>query len=162
MPKPKLVIFCGAGFSTTAGIPVMSEFTNKLRASEFLGENQAEFDRLLLQCEAMGMLIGANTRNLEQLSSFLSVLNLTRPDFEFNNCPQFGKPSEAIKLIDRCIRRLVRYDLNIQQLGEAVSIFDAAHFADLSFVTTNYDVVLELAGWAARRRMRPTDDIYAA
>ena len=110
----------------------------------------------------MGMLVGANSRNLEQLSSFLSILSLTRPNFEFRNCRNFRKPSEAIELVNRCIRHLVRYDLTYNDLGEAVNFFNIVQFADISFVTTNYDLVLELAAHKHGSALRAADEIANA
>src|SRR5882672_11481182 len=97
MSLPKLVIFCGAGFSTCANIPVMSQFASRLRSSGYLTpEEQADFDTIQLTCESMGGLIGVSARNLEQLSSFIAILNLTRPDFRFVGATKYATPQQAL------------------------------------------------------------------
>src|SRR5258705_12774937 len=80
--RPNLVIFCGAGFSVCAGLPVMKEFATRLRDSDLLNEEERkDFDSIQHECDYLGAIIGSSSRNVEQLASLLSVLELTRPEF---------------------------------------------------------------------------------
>lgn len=149
MPNRKnMVIFCGAGFSAPFGIPTMDKFVSQLRDSQILSPDELyDFDRIQLTCDSLGALIGSSSRNLEQLSSFLSVMDITRPDFVFTDCKQYRTPKEAISLVKRCIWHTVRPTMPSKELKSVDQKFRALlqHF-NISFVTTNYDLVIELAG----------------
>src|SRR5258708_18549908 len=108
------------------------------------------------------MLIGTSARNLEQLASFLSMLQLTHPDFEFDACRKFKSPDAAIGLVMRCIRELVKPDLKLEAVAFATPLFELAPRAEISFITTNYDLVLELGGRATGCPLRPTAHVCNA
>src|SRR5205809_91065 len=107
-----LVIFAGAGFGKFAGLPVMTNFSDRLRASGYLKDRQAEFDHIQLECDALGAFIGGSARNLEQLASFLSVMKLTNPEYRFPGCIKYAAPSDALDLVMECTRRLTCCDLD--------------------------------------------------
>ncbi len=108
MAKERLVVFCGAGFSVGVGIPVMADFADELRKSEYLGDDQAEFDQIQLACDSMGFFIGGSARNLEHLASFLHILSLINPDLRFKGCDRHEKPKDALRLVTRCMRPFER------------------------------------------------------
>jgi hypothetical protein len=166
MEKGGLVIFCGAGFSADFGIPVMGTFVDRLRDSGFLSPtDQAEFDDIQLACDSLGLLIGNSSRNLEQLSSILAVLDITRPNFTFPGCKSHNTPADALGLVKRCIHRLVRPDLGSNDLGQLPeTLRKIREQYNISFVTSNYDLVLELAGHGqgAASPVRPTPSVLRA
>jgi hypothetical protein len=161
--RTHLVIFCGAGFTAPFGLPVMGNFSDRLRSAGHLGEHQADFDAIQLQCDALGAFIGGSARNLEQLASFLSMLRITRPDFEFPGCKKYRTPAQAMKLVLECMRRMVCPELEGQSVRSATEpLFKFKDAVKLSFITTNYDLVIEFAALSHTVRTVPTPDILGA
>ncbi|HEX3357765.1 MAG TPA: SIR2 family protein [Tepidisphaeraceae bacterium] len=161
--KINLVIFAGAGFSAAFKIPVMRQFSDRIRDQKILSvQDQAEFDNIQRTCDSMGALIGSSSRNLEQLSSFLAVQNINDPGFIYPGNSRYKTPSEAIKLIKRCIFELVLPDLTIQDVnGHAQFFDDELHkLCNVTFVTTNYDLVLEMSGLFKQKKLRPTPTVF--
>lgn len=169
-PKENLVIFCGAGFSAPIGIPTMNRFGEELRKSGFLSpEEQADLDHVQEVCDSLASTIGASARNLEQLSSFLSILELARPDFQFAACREgMKRPHEVTAKILQCISFMVRPDLHSSEIAtfsehdyadkqDAPLLVDLLCDANVSFVTTNYDVHIELAIANRGKRVRVPD-----
>lgn len=158
-PKNKLVVFVGAGFSAPFGIPVMSAFSDKLRDEKFLSApEQREFDNIQLTCDQMGALVGSSSRNLEQLSSFLAVQHINDPEFRYLNNEKYRTPQDALELVTKCVYHLVKPRLTTDDVAGKVQLFDDALFDgnQVTFVTTNYDLVLELIGLQRNKRLLPT------
>lgn len=157
--KRNLVIFLGAGFSAAFGIPVMRAFSDRIRDQRFLSaSDQREFDNIQLTCDNMGALIGSSSRNLEQLSSFLAVQNINDPDFQYTGNNKYKTPAEALRLVKRCIYELVKPNLSAHEIKQHTPFFeDELHQKfNVSFVTTNYDLVLEISGVHRGRQVKPT------
>src|SRR5258705_12165850 len=121
--RPNLVIFCGAGFSVCAGLPVMKEFATRLRDSDLLNEAERRvFDSIQHECDYLGAIIGSSSRNLEQLASILAVLQLTRPDFTL----RCGKSAEeALDFIIEKMAFLVSPMMKVMDAVPARHIFSA-------------------------------------
>lgn len=162
MAKERLVVFCGAGFSVDVGIPVMADFADELRTSEYLGDAQAEFDRIQLACDSMGFFIGGSARNLEHLASFLHILSLINPDLKFKGCDRHEKPKDALRLVTRCIRHLSKPQLDSETIKRSDRFLKSVAEVDLAVITTNYDLHLELSGYRNDRKARPTDGVLSA
>jgi hypothetical protein len=166
--RPNLVIFCGAGFSVCAGLPVMKDFAARLRDSDLLDDDERrDFDSIQHECDYLGAIIGSSSRNLEQLASFLAVLQLTRPEFKL----RCGKTAEqALDFIVEKMALLVNPTMKVTEAAVARHIFSAMNAAEVSFVTTNYDVLLELAANGENKtlqtsccdRLTPTKSIVDA
>lgn len=159
--KPNVVVFCGAGFSAIPdiGIPTMDGFSDALRRSRFLTvDEQKELDHVQETCNALAAVIGASARNVEQLCSFLSLLRVARPTFRFEGNTRLKTPSDAETKLRECMAFVfgkphlfggstahVR-SLLLEPCGKAD--------ANLTFITTNYDLHLEMAaakhGWKIR------------
>jgi hypothetical protein len=163
MAKTKVVIFCGAGFSAFAGIPLMSTFSDALRSRNVLGGDQEEFDRIQLRCDSLGAFIGGSARNLEQLASILAMLEIDRPYYQFEECQRYKSPQQAMHLITFAMRKMVCPLLPAERVKEwTAPLLHLAKKADLSFVTTNYDLLLEFAAASQGLRIYPTGDIAEA
>lgn len=162
MAKERLVVFCGAGFSVDVGIPVMADFADELRKSEYLGDDQAEFDQIQLACDSLGFFIGGSARNLEHLASFLHILSLINPDLKFKGCDLYATPQDAFRLVTRCIRYLSKPQLDSETIKRSDRFLQSVYEVDLSVITTNYDLHLELTGYRNDRKARPTDGVLSA
>jgi SIR2-like domain len=159
----KLVIFCGAGFSAYAGLPLMSNFSDRLRASEVLGDRQSDFDAIQLECDSMGAFIGGSARNVEQLASFLGILELTRPSFEFKACKAYRRPKLARELVMEGMRSLVCQPVaHSRFVGRIRTLFDLRSQAEITFVTTNYDLLIEFAALHLSHNCTPSDPVWNA
>jgi hypothetical protein len=158
------VIFVGAGFSAAFGIPVMRAFSDKLRDQKFLSApDQREFDNIQLTCDNMGALIGSSSRNLEQLSSFLAVQKINDPDFVYAGNDRYKNPEDALRLVKRCIFQLVKPNLTANDIKQKQLFDDEIHSQfDVSFVTTNYDLVLEISGAMTNKWLKPTKAVQEA
>lgn len=162
--KPKLVLFLGAGFSRCVGIPTMDRFADGLRQSGFLGpEETKDFDHIQAVCNELAAVSGASARNLEQLCSFMSALQLLRPDFKFEGCSKaMQTPKAVLEKLTQCIAFMARPDLRGESVGSATDLLNAVSGYDVSCITTNYDLHVELAAlrlgksvFAARTNILP-------
>lgn len=161
--KPNLVFFLGAGFSVPIGIPTMNAFPDRIRSSAMLDPSeQREFDLIQVACGSLASTIGASARNLEQLASFLSVLGMARPDFVFPGCDQYKRPSDALGLIKRCLRKLTLPELKSQQAQGVQRIVGQTESFNISIITTNYDLHVELGAVASGTRVCPTASVLRA
>ena len=148
MAKPKLVIFCGAGFSAPRGIPTMERFSTWLRESEFCTKDeQADLDIIHERCRALTSVIGESIRNIEQLASFLSMLSFVYPEFTFDRCRVLVTPAEAIAFITKCIAYAFGHPM-LRSKDARISteaLRSIVKDASVTFVTTNYDLHIEYA-----------------
>ncbi|GJQ29738.1 MAG: hypothetical protein HBSAPP03_16220 [Phycisphaerae bacterium] len=157
--KPNVVVFCGAGFSAIPdiGIPTMDGFSDSLRRSRFLTiDEQKELDHVQETCNALAAVIGASARNVEQLCSFLSLLRVARPAFRFDGNTTLKTPSDAETKLRECMAfvfgkpHLAGGSTNTTYSRLIVPCAEA----NLTFITTNYDLHLEMtaakSGWKIR------------
>ncbi|HUV41920.1 MAG TPA: hypothetical protein VMW23_09060, partial [Sedimentisphaerales bacterium] len=67
----KTVLFLGAGFSSAWGLPVMQEFFQHAKNSEYLGDNDKDFLRKLQRKARQGAsMLQIENDNLEEVLSF--------------------------------------------------------------------------------------------
>jgi len=160
--KPNVVVFCGAGFSVPMGIPAMNRFSDQLRASQFLSpEEQADLDLVQNTCNSLASMIGASARNLEQLASFLSILQVVRPDFRFDRCSDaMSSPGKVLRKVVQCMSFMAKPDLRAASAQHALdSLIGLDHLVNLTFVTTNYDMHIEFAAVLGNRAVRGLPDL---
>ncbi len=149
MHDPKrIVVFAGAGFSVPAGIPAMDVFVDSLRGDQFTPKQVRQLDGIMKECATKASLISENIRNLEVLSSFISMIKFTEPDFVF----QMGDDSldviEAEKFMLRAISAIAGKKINSNQINPAVHLLE--HLVkngpvSSTIITTNYDMHFETA-----------------
>jgi hypothetical protein len=163
MPK-NLVIFCGAGFSAVAGLPVMSNFTDRLRDSSYLStiDRMWDFDQIQLLCDGLGAFIGGSARNVENLASFLSMMAITQPNRTFPGSFEVNTPAKARDFVIEGMRQLISADVAGDAFAAftngAYKIFDLKD-VELTFVTTNYDLLIEAMAARMQKHVTPTNDI---
>lgn len=146
MRKQRLVVFCGAGVSVDLGIPMMNQFGDALRDRQLLqSDDQIEFDRIQDHCNKMAALLGTSARNLEQMASFLAVLDAAHPKEPIRGCKRYKTPLSALRFVTECISSLTLPPVDNVRLGAMKSLLGLSSKFHLSIVTTNYDVHVELA-----------------
>lgn len=127
----------------------MYGFLDRLRDTRYLSPaDQAEFDIICRECAGLASLIGDSARNLESIASFLSTLALTRDDYRFLGCQRYGSPQSAMNLLIRSIRHVANPGLASNALNPARLMLRRLRYecnANLTLVTTNYDLHCELA-----------------
>ena len=168
----KIVIFLGAGASVNAGYPLMDEFLNTLKESfptgndEYAERRRQAFETLLAfrtELNSVRNYVSADFDNIETLYSSAELFSLVYPERKLTVC---GKPVLGLEIprqIALAIWEIYRsppYKEPYQHtnghhhgLFNAMSRFtrDAGGVPALRervvFITTNYDLLVELASW---------------
>lgn len=143
-----LVVFCGAGFSTGVGVPTMNGFLDALRHSDFLEPTeQIELDRVVIACNSLASVIGQHAGNVEQLCSFLSLLQVIRPEFVFEGNVRVKTPTDAEILLRKAMAMIFGSPQltakNCRDVWSLASLSEQ-HNANIAFITTNYDAHIEM------------------
>jgi hypothetical protein len=160
--KKRVVAFCGAGLSVGAGIPAMASFGDRLRHSSALDAvDLADFDHIQANCNDLAAVVGASARNLEQLTSFISVLRLSRPAFQFEKCQRSRTLDAAMALVLRAIHGVYSPAFN-EYRQNAHSLCFLCHEHDLTVITTNYDLNIEISAAQHHFRIAMVDSLHAA
>lgn len=147
--KRNLVIFAGAGVSVGAGLPTMLSFSHAVRTCSSLSvEEKLDFDRIQIACSPFTALTGASSRNLEDLASFLSVMKLSRPSFSFAGCNGRHTPETALQLLMKCIAQVCSPANHGYRCTVGRLIDQTVPSANVTMVTTNYDMNIELSAYA--------------
>ncbi len=142
--RSKLVLFCGAGASASAGMPLMKFFDQAVRTCAALNAKaRQQFDDIVRYCRPISSLAGCSARNFEDLASLLEVLSLSQPSLRIPLAGEDLSIPQVIKLL-RDIVATVYYP-------ESSAPFHAAfernawlaNRYDLSVITTNYDLCIE-------------------
>jgi hypothetical protein len=148
----KLVIFAGAGFSAPFGLPVMNNFLGFADASDRLTEDdKALLGRLVLEARRANSFLESSPTNLEDILSFSEMGD------RLGLAPSDEKRSERVRgIVERVFTSARLSDHYWSQFDNLRRIVD--HPAgnapsSVSFITTNYDLNIEIAchraGWAA-------------
>lgn len=137
----------------------MDRFLDRLRDSEYLTpDEQREFDIIYRECASLAGMIGERARNLESIASFLSVLQLTRPDYRFADCTLYASPTNALRLLERAIRFVAKPDMTSRQADRARTLLQTLHSSTSpppTIITTNYDIHVELAACSRFEQIAP-------
>lgn len=144
------MLFLGAGFSVPIGIPTMLGFLDSLRDGKHLSpEEQTDFDAIFRECATLAGLLGESARNIESIASFLSVLELIRPDYEFRGCVSAKTPRAAVSLLKRALCCVARPPIGTDAVHRARGLLGTLQSSGcrVTVVTTNYDLHVELAGY---------------
>jgi hypothetical protein len=152
----KTVLFLGAGFSRAWGLPVMQEFFQHAKNSEYLGDNDKDFLRKLQRKARQGVsMLQIGNDNLEE------VLSFSLASRNFNS----GYPNQGDSEYDRLCHILqeVYRRIDLKKWFESDGLLDNLkrlfgtgvnrHLTtnELTIITTNYDVMIEFMlskfGW---------------
>ena len=138
-----VVVFCGAGLSVSIGMPTMTNFNSKVEASKSLSdEEKACYWEIVRRCSSTGLVAGASARNLEDLVSILEVLKITQPKLELVPTEKLTA-ADALQVVRACIAHVCQPSKpNHSNCQELVRRLASVHTT--SFVTTNYDMNIEL------------------
>lgn len=144
----RIVVFAGAGFSVPVGIPAMDIFIDEMRSSHLNPQEIRQLDGILKECASKASLINENIRNLEVLSSFVSMIKFTDPDFVFLPGDDALTVIEAEQFLSRAIARVSGVRLKTSGVNSAAHLLE--HFAredslSATIITTNYDMHFETA-----------------
>lgn len=123
----------------------MLSFSHAVRTCDLLDEKEKrDFERIQVACSAMTAMTGASSRNLEDIASLLSVLKLSQPGFRFAECSHYKTPEQALDLVDICIRSVFAPANHGYSQRSELLLSHVASQSNLSIVTTNYDMHVEL------------------
>lgn|GEM_PF-1928360 len=155
----RIVVFVGAGFSVAAGVPVMTNYLDVLRDNHLTPKEVRYLDAIVRDCSSRASLIQGNVRNLEVLASFLSMIHLATPGHRFRTSKNEElAASEAIALFTEFVGRVAGNSCDSQHLqnqSSLIGLLATDEAREATFITTNYDTVLELLGtWTFPNRPR--------
>jgi hypothetical protein len=147
----RIVLFLGAGFSASFGLPVMNSFFPLARQSDALSADEKEFLEAIQRFAHMGVrLISVPRNNLEAILSFLIMaeqLGIRPKGIEevLAKC----KASNAEILLRQIVRKIygpISREVLRQHPGAFRTLVRYSNHQlqdDLTIVTTNYDLVAE-------------------
>jgi len=144
-----VVVFCGAGFSVGAGLPTMASFNAAVERCPSLQNGQkADYQEIVRRCSSTGLVAGVSTRNLEDLVSILEVLNMTGSPMEISASSK-GTAKAALDVVRTCIAHVCHPQSHQNRTNCAPFIeVLARHCKSVCFITTNYDLNIELGAAA--------------
>lgn len=144
-----VVVFCGAGFSASLGLPTMANFNAAIERSRTLTDDQkADYFEIVRRCSSTGLVAGVTSRNLEDLVSILEVLKITNPELPLGVKGRL-KPDDALSLVRICIVHACHPGTHGFSNNCAALITDLAQRSEsVAIITTNYDLNIEIgAAW---------------
>ena len=148
----RIVLFLGAGFSKSAGFPLMREFS-------MFSQDLAGYDEhilLLHDCiryaQRTRAYIHGDIYNVEYLMSVLSLAAITNPDLEFTFKSKKVKVGQALEILKELVWRIYSRIEDISNFEENYKIFVQAlnYFLkkdrnnSIDVITTNYDLLPEM------------------
>jgi hypothetical protein len=156
----KYVFFIGAGFSAVYDMPVMNNFFEKARDTKILEQKEINFlNSLLREARSANSFMQSSPTNLEDILSF-AIMSERLNDENISKTNQNISKSEKIKkIIQKVYSHIPKKETyldNIKSLSEfcGFSDFDN-HGNQISFITTNYDLFIELMLMKDRLKTNP-------
>ncbi len=148
----RVVLFLGAGFSKSAGFPLMREFS-------MFSQNLAGYEEHILCLHACieyaqrtRAYIHGDIYNVEYLMSVLSLAAITNPDLEFTVRKKTLKVSIALEKLKQLVWR-VYSKINIEyshleniytHFMRSLKMFSSGRSNIIDIITTNYDLLPEM------------------
>lgn len=124
----------------------MNEFADALRDRDILDATLlADFDHIQAECNKKAALLGVSARNLEQLASFLAVLDAASPHTPFRGCTKHRTPKRALELVIESMGKITLPKIAFSALDHMRALTNLARTTDLTIITTNYDIHVELS-----------------
>lgn len=144
----KLVVFAGAGFSVPFGLPTMNSFLGFADASDRLSpDDKLLLGQLILEARRANSFLESSPTNLEDILSFSEMGD------RLGLAPADEKRSERVKRIVERVFTSAKLSAQYWSQFDAVRrlIDHREHETppELTFITTNYDVNIELACYRA-------------
>lgn len=155
----RVVLFLGAGFSKSAGFPLMREFS-------MFSQDLAGYDEhilLLHDCiryaQRTRAYIHGDIYNVEYLMSVLSLAAITNPDLEFKYKSKKVKVGQALEILKGLVWRIYSRIEDISNFVQYYELFVKAleHFLEgqnnsIDIITTNYDLLPEMMMHAIKHK----------
>jgi hypothetical protein len=140
----------------------MLSFGDYLRKSGFLSDVELADLRLIQSyCNDVAAMTGNSARNIEQLSSILALMKLSRPDHEFSGCKLHRSPAAALDFITATISR-VYFPKDFHSQHNAASLLYVGRDRHLTVITTNYDLNIEAAAAWHSVGLKVTDGVQSS
>lgn len=146
----KIAVFLGAGASAELGLPLMNTFCDAVRDSDIPADEIHDFDAVHNYCNRLAALIGQSARNLENLMSFLSLLEIASPSINIDHCKIYKTPEEALNFVISLICERVMPDIQIHKLSKMAALLAELSKHRAVIITTNYDMHVELTCYRHR------------
>lgn len=144
----KTVMFLGAGFSRAWGLPVMQEFFQHAKDSDYLKLGDKDFLRELQSKAQKGVsMLQVRHNNLEEILSFCLASKNFNTGYPNQGDTEYDRLCNILQEVYRCIdikKWQENHGLldNIQRLF-GIGIDSKLTTNELSIITTNYDVMIE-------------------
>lgn len=148
----RVVFFLGAGFSRSAGFPLMREFS-------MFSQNMVGFEEHILCLHACieyaqrtRAYIHGDIYNVEYLMSVLSLAAITNPNLEFTVKKRSIRVSDALEKLKQLVWR-VYSQINIEYSSlegiythfmRSLHMFSSGRSNIIDIITTNYDLLPEM------------------
>jgi NAD-dependent SIR2 family protein deacetylase len=147
----RVVLFLGAGFSKSAGFPLMREFSMFSQDLEGYQEHILCLHNCIRYAQRTRAFIHGDIYNVEYLMSVLSLAAITNPDLEFNFKGKKIKVNKALNILKQLVWRVYSRIEDISNLGNNYSLFvnSLKYFIEntnnsIDIITTNYDLLPEM------------------
>lgn len=147
----RLVFFLGAGFSRSAGFPLMHEFS---MFSQGLTGYEKHIDCLhkcIEYAQRTRAYIHGDIYNIEYLMSVLSLAAITNPELEFSIGSKRVRVGEALETLKALVWRIysrmddvVRWEGEYARFRRVLGQFLDDKRNSIDIVTTNYDLLPEM------------------
>lgn len=178
----KIVLFIGAGFSRAWGLPVMEEFFQYAKDSDYLKPDDKNFLRELQAKAQKGVsMLQVRHNNLEEILSFCLASKNFNAGYSNQGDSEYDRLCYILQEVYRRIDLKELHDNNglldnLERLfGFGIGIDKKLTTNELSIITTNYDVMIEFMllkfGWHCHlpgewvaikeEKYQPIDTIYS-
>ena len=154
----KTVLFLGAGFSRAWGLPVMQEFFQHAKDSDYLKLDEKNYLRELQSKAQKGVsMLQVGHDNLEEILSFCLASKTFNADYPNQGDNEYDRLCNILQEVYRHIDMKKWWKENDSLLEKLKTLFgigiDSKKLTtnELSIITTNYDVMIEFIlsklGW---------------
>lgn len=146
----KIVLFLGAGFSKAWGLPVMKEFFQHAKDSEYLTKEDKDFLRNLQSRAQKGVnMLQVRHNNLEEILSFCLAASNFGTGYPDKSVNEYKKLCLILQKVYRRIN-LLQWGENEGLLEERKRLFsiddrNTPLSYELDVITTNYDIMAEFS-----------------
>lgn len=151
----RLVIFLGAGFSKSAGFPLMREFSMFSQDLTDYEDHILCLHDCISYAQRTRAYIHGDIYNVEYLMSVLSIASITNPDLKFSFKGQKVKVDKALEVLKALVWRVYSRIENIPGTGQNYQLFVKSlerflgyQDTSIDIVTTNYDLLPEMIMYA--------------
>lgn len=161
----RLVLFLGAGFSRSAGFPLMREFSMFSQGLGGYEEHILCLHKCIEYAQRTRAYIHGDIYNVEYLMSVLSLAAITNPDLPFDIGEKRVTVTEALEILKQLVWRVYSRMERLPSWQDAYRLFVRAlkKFKNegdhsIEIVTTNYDMLPEMLMHAIGQQATTPDE----